>query len=50
MTEYTTAAIAVKCSKSERQVQRWISSGKLQARRIGESNRYEVTDEALVVN
>jgi hypothetical protein len=48
VTEYTTAALAVKCSKSERQVQRWISSGKLKARRIGDSNRYEVSDEDLV--
>ncbi len=48
MSEYTLAAIAVKCNRSERQVVRWIRSGKLKARRIGESNRYEVSDEDLV--
>ncbi len=48
MSEYTLAAIAVKYNRSERQVQRWISSGKLKATRIEGTNRFEVSDEDLV--
>ncbi len=48
MSEYTIEAIAVKTNHSARQVQRWISSGKLQARRIEGTNKYEVSDEDLV--
>ncbi len=48
MSKYTIESIAVKCGRSARQVQRWISSGKLKARRIDRTNRYEVSDEDLV--
>ncbi len=48
MTEHTTAAIAVKTNHSERQVQRWISSGRLKATRIEGTNRFEFSDEDLV--
>lgn len=48
MSEYTIEAIAVKCSRSARQVTRWLSSGKLPATRIEGTNKYSVSDEALV--
>lgn len=48
MATYTSAELAVKCSKSERHIQRLLQSGKLQATHIDNTNRWEVSDEALL--
>jgi excisionase family DNA binding protein len=46
MAVYSTTEIASRCGKSERQVQRWIASGKLKATHI-KGNRYEVAEGDL---
>ncbi len=46
MAEFSTMEIAARCNKSERQVQRWIQSGKLKAEHL-QGNRYEVNEDDL---